>query len=216
VFQILLASSTSPGQALSLGTAVALLLHAGVAGVLLRQPARAQPPAPPILIDDFPPAPPLLATSGPAIPGIAVEVDVNGELPPLPQMPVPDVLGTGLSVESGVRAPGWPESPGPWSVVETPSSSLWMEAPLLLAAPPPSYPPALRDAGVEGTVVVRLVVDSLGRAAPGSLRAIRSDHPGFITPALRSLRSAKFRPARMAGRAVAVLVDVPVQFRLRR
>jgi TonB family protein len=96
------------------------------------------------------------------------------------------------------------------------AASLVQEAPVLLSAPPPVYPPALRDAGIEGTVVLRLVVDTLGRVEPGTIYVVRGDHPGLVGSAARSLRLARFRPARMYGRAVRVLVDVPVRFRLRR
>jgi hypothetical protein len=45
---------------------------------------------------------------------------------------------------------------------------------------------------------------------------MHSDHPAFEAPAIESLRGALFRPARVFGRAVRVLVQVPVVFVLRR
>jgi TonB family protein len=94
--------------------------------------------------------------------------------------------------------------------------TLVQEPPVLLAAPPPAYPPLLRAAGVQGRVEVQLVVDTLGCAEGGSFRIVHSDNPGFEAPAIESLRGALFRPARVFGRAVRVLVQVPVVFVLRR
>ena len=101
-------------------------------------------------------------------------------------------------------------------ISEPVSLRLVQDLPELLAAPSPTYPPWLRDAGVEGRVVLQLVVDTLGRAEPGSVRVVQSDHAGFEAPATQSLRQARFRPARVYGRAVRVLVQVPIEFRLRR
>jgi len=63
-------------------------------------------------------------------------------------------------------------------------------------------------------VIVTVVVDTLGLAENGSVRIVRSDNPGFDASALATVRGAQFRPARMYGRAVRVLVQVPVVFRL--
>jgi TonB family protein len=220
VFHVLLESHpSSRRQALGWGTGAALLLHVAVVGVLLRQPARAQPPTSPILIDPIQ-GPSLLRSEssdpldGVLVPSVLVPSGTEGQLPPLPHVAVPDVLGNALPVEFGASPSGTGSDPGPGPAIDG-WSSLAAEPPVLLSAPPPSYPPDLRDARVEGTVVVRLVVDTLGRAEPETLRALRSDHPGLIAPAMRSLRLARFRPARMSGRAVPVLVEVPVQFRLR-
>jgi len=48
------------------------------------------------------------------------------------------------------------------------------ERPEVIAGFTPEYPDLLRQAGVEGTVVVEVVVDTAGHAEPGSLRVVRS------------------------------------------
>ncbi|HKC48138.1 MAG TPA: energy transducer TonB [Gemmatimonadales bacterium] len=78
----------------------------------------------------------------------------------------------------------------------------------------PVYPPLLRAAGVQGRVIVSAVVDTLGQAENGSVRIVLSDNPGFDGAALATVRAARFRPARIYGRAVRVLVQLPVVFRL--
>src|SRR5438093_109234 len=58
---------------------------------------------------------------------------------------------------------------GPWSptAVDDP--------PALLTGPPLAYPEVLRRAGTAGTVVVQVVIDTLGQAEPRSL-ALESSH----------------------------------------
>jgi outer membrane biosynthesis protein TonB len=52
------------------------------------------------------------------------------------------------------------------------------EPPVLLAGHAPSYPDALRAAGIAGRVVVQAVIDTLGRAEP-RLTVVESSHAGF-------------------------------------
>jgi protein TonB len=89
------------------------------------------------------------------------------------------------------------------------------EAPAILAGPLPAYPDLLRQAGIEGRVVLEVVVDTLGRVEPGSFVVVTARHPGFVAPAQRALAATLFRPARVHGRAVRVRVRVPIDFRLR-
>jgi hypothetical protein len=61
---------------------------------------------------------------------------------------------------------------------------------------------------------VQLVIDTLGRAEPGSL-VLQSSHPGFEGAARAYVLDALFRPGRTHGRAVRVLVRLPISFTLR-
>jgi protein TonB len=90
------------------------------------------------------------------------------------------------------------------------------EPPELLHAPPLGYPPLLRQAGVEGTVMLEFVVDTVGRVERASVHIVSCPHVGFEPAALEVARQAVFRPARVGGRAVRVLVRMPVNFSLRR
>jgi TonB family protein len=78
--------------------------------------------------------------------------------------------------------------------------------------PDPEYPPLLRRAGVGGTVIVQLVIDTLGRAEPGSPRVVSSPNPDFNQPALNAIERAVFRPARLRGQTVRVRMRVQVKF----
>jgi TonB family protein len=97
---------------------------------------------------------------------------------------------------------------GPWSATAVD------DPPALLAGPPLTYPEALLRAGTVGTVVVQVVIDTLGRAEPGSL-VLQSSHAGFEPAARAYVLGAVFRPGRTHGQAVRVLVRLPVDFRLK-
>ena len=82
------------------------------------------------------------------------------------------------------------------------------------AESPVRYPPVLFQKNVEGTVLLRLFVDSLGRLAPESTRiAEGSGISGLDSAALASVPTMKFAPARRNGRPVATSFLQPIHFR---
>jgi len=100
-----------------------------------------------------------------------------------------------------------------------PSGEVYLEAiveerPSVLSAPPPPYPELLRQAGIQGRVLIRAVIDTSGRAEPNSITIMRSPNPGFDQPSRNWMLRALFRPARVHGRAVRVLVEVPLDYRI--
>ena len=84
----------------------------------------------------------------------------------------------------------------------------------IVSAPPLEYPPALRQAGLQGRVTVQAVIDTLGRAEPASLKVIARPNTAFDESARAYVLHAAFRPARVKGRAVRVLIKVPVDYRI--
>jgi protein TonB len=220
MFETLLESRPSPLGLPWRGVVGAIGLHVVAISALFRAPLPA-PVVPPIMIiDGFPTDPP----STPPVHGggsegaepFRVELDVLN-LPPLPvieplpggpDVSAPAPIGPGNQL--GVPVDPWGTgngSPLPDSLVQ--------ERPVLLAAPQPVYPARLREAGVEGVVLVQVVVDTLGRAEPGSVRVLQHSEAGFDASAVAAIRAARFRPARVWGRPVRVLVQVPVAFRIR-
>ncbi len=89
------------------------------------------------------------------------------------------------------------------------------ERPEILSGPPLSYPDLLRQAGVQGRVLVQAIIDTSGRTEPRSVRIIQSPNPGFDEPARDYVLGAMFRPARIHGRAVRVLVNLPIDYKIR-
>jgi TonB family protein len=87
---------------------------------------------------------------------------------------------------------------------------------MIIEQPEPRYPTALAAAGVSGRVVLDYVVDTAGRAEPGSLRVVASSHPAFVEAARASVLASRYQPARLRGRGVRQLVRQALSFRLDR
>jgi len=79
----------------------------------------------------------------------------------------------------------------------------------------PDYPPVAMQAGIEGRVVVQVVVDENGRVIPGTERVLTSTSDVFNEPALNAARACTFKPGQMGDRPVKVRVNIPFAFRLR-
>jgi protein TonB len=92
-------------------------------------------------------------------------------------------------------------------------------APLLQPAehahcPRALHPPALRERGIEGRVVLRVRVDAQGRA--GEVQLVDGSRWRlFDTAALDSARDCRFVPARRDGQPVDSWVEFTVRFALR-
>jgi protein TonB len=124
--------------------------------------------------------------------------------------------------------PGLPTDPGaPPSIPLAPgtrvgSSGLPLESrvvdepPRMLSHPEPRYPEILRQAGIEGSVVIEAVIDTIGRVEAGSLRVVSAAHPLFASEAEQVVLASRYRPGRMSGRAVRVRVLVPISFGIQR
>jgi protein TonB len=77
----------------------------------------------------------------------------------------------------------------------------------------PAYPRQARLAGWEGTVVVRLLVDSEGR--PADVTVISSSgYPVLDDSAVDAARKWRFAPALAGGRPTAMVHEVRIRFRL--
>lgn len=87
--------------------------------------------------------------------------------------------------------------------------------PELESGPPLEYPPLMRLAGVQGRVLVQAVLDTFGRAEPRSIRILQSPDSGLHQSARDFLLHAQFRPARLKGRAVRVLINLPIDYKIR-
>ncbi|HVH69196.1 MAG TPA: TonB family protein [Gemmatimonadales bacterium] len=89
------------------------------------------------------------------------------------------------------------------------------EKPAVLSGPNPQYPELLRQAGIQGRVMVQAIIDTLGRAEANSVKVLQSPNPGFDQSAKTYVLKTLFRPARVHGRAVRVLVQLPIDYRLK-
>ena len=85
--------------------------------------------------------------------------------------------------------------------------------PNVVYCPPPEYSPSLRNSGIQGRVRLELVIDTLGRPEPATVRAVTSPNDSISSAAVNAMKSCLFTPARVGGRAVRVLVQIPIDFK---
>ncbi len=149
-----------------------------------------------------------------------------------PQKPAPPrtetALGSGPATgESAGAAPG--ERPGPAEGVPTGSPSGALDGsptgagpgggtgkaePLgSVANPKPAYPEIARQRGQEGAVVLLVDVTAEGTAQQVTVRR-SSGYDMLDDAAVKAVRRWRFKPARLAGMAVAGQALVPIEFRL--
>jgi TonB family protein len=80
-----------------------------------------------------------------------------------------------------------------------------------------AYPPLLRQAGIEGDVVLEFVVDATGRVDSASVIVIPGAEPvhrALEASAARAIRNARYQPAVVNGRPVPLRIRQTVSFRL--
>ncbi|MET0402609.1 MAG: energy transducer TonB [Cystobacter sp.] len=88
-------------------------------------------------------------------------------------------------------------------------------APRVLQQIQPRYPRTARSDGIEGLVLVRVIIGVDGRIEPGSARVVRSV-PALDEAAMSAVSQWRFSPALgHKGRPVRVIVEIPVQFSLK-
>jgi protein TonB len=170
-------------------------VHADTTMVFLDQPQ-----------EHVPPPPPAFDTPLQGFQTIVVPTVIPTSIPPVDltqHFDVKDYSGTG--VEGGRASGVQPSATGVYAdaVVE--------EHPTLVSAGP-DYPDLMRQAGIRGRVVLQAIVDTSGRVEPGSIKILRSPNPGFDGATREWAARAQFRPARLEGRAVRVLIRLPIDF----
>ena len=206
--------------------AASLTLHAGLIALAVwstqRPPLSPTEPREYTMIFSLPDRAPI-APPPPAAPAVP---------PGTWRMPVP-TAAVALTVPplAPTSVPDWPTAPpelipgmpGPVAVPppSPPTEGLVdirvvEELPVLLSHPVPRYPDILRQAGIEGRVIVEAVIDTTGHAEHAGLRIVSTAHALFAPEASALVLGSRYRPARFGGRAVRVRILVPVAFALRR
>jgi len=214
------------------GTAASILVHVLVIGAAVVGTAKAGIPddgpaevALPVYVAPSP-EPPSEPVKGPATAN-PNSASVASNPRPLPAFPVVVPIGippvavgpSSLTVPADSFGSGGLK-PGPGDVVGAPSGDgPWTENLVERAAMPlgqvrPRYPDALREAGVNGRVVLRFVVDTVGRVEPATVETVSATDPRFGEAARRAIGGLRFRPAEAGGRRVRQLVELPFEFRI--
>ncbi len=75
------------------------------------------------------------------------------------------------------------------------------------------YPRMLADQGVAGRVMLELIVEADGRVRPGSARIVSATNEQFSGATMRIVERLRFRPARVGGEAVPVMVTIPIDWK---
>ena len=166
------------------------------------QPEEDEPPPPEVL--DLPPPKGFRTLSAPInIPTGIPPIDLTQQFDPRDF--------SGIGVEEGVFE-GVEE--GPIDLAQVFTEAVVDEPPERISSPPLEYPRMMQQAGVEGSVVLQGVVDTTGRIEAGSIVVISSTNRAFEGPARNLLQRSLFRPGRVRGQAVRVLIQLPIQFTL--
>jgi len=118
---------------------------------------------------------------------------------------------SGVGVEGGV-ARGITTS-GPVVRTDQPYlESVVEERPELISHPAVHYPEILKQAGIDGHVVVEAIIDTTGHAERGSIKILSSTNQLFEQPSKDVVAASVYRPGKISGRAVRVRVQVPLNF----
>jgi len=159
-----------------------------------------------------PPAPlPVPGAPAPSMAGFPV---------PSAEPDVPLVRDDGRSVD-GVSGPDIAgpaiadaNAPPGTDVLPPPNTYVWAEQyPEAITEVTPIYPAIARDAGVEGLVIVNVLVGKTGRVLDARLDPKRQV-PMLNESALEAARQWVFTPALANGRPVAVWTAIPFNYRL--
>jgi protein TonB len=122
---------------------------------------------------------------------------------------------SGVGQEGGVFS-GVEGGTGPVDLTQTFMEAAVDEPPERLSGPSPRYPEMLRQAGIEGSVVLEFVIDTTGRVEESSIKINQSTNRAFEGPARDVIRRSLYRPGRVRGQAVRVLVQQSISFSIQR
>ncbi len=74
------------------------------------------------------------------------------------------------------------------------------------------YPISERAAGIQGKVVIRVVVDDMGNIS--SYQVLKSPSKKLAKAAYKAIKSVKWVPAKQNGKPISVWVTIPIYFKL--
>ncbi|MHB1095075.1 MAG: energy transducer TonB [Gemmatimonadaceae bacterium] len=80
----------------------------------------------------------------------------------------------------------------------------------------PEYPQTMALRRVEGTAVLRFVIDSTGLIDMATARVMSTTHSAFARAVLEAMPKMKFRPASIAGHPVRLLVEQAFSFKIKK
>ncbi len=199
----LVASTAAPRQHASVAAAPPPVIHFHIA---------APPPRGAGQVDAVPFAPPANVPRPPSI-AIAPFTDPGTQIPSITIAPAStsDGLPLGTPTGAGLAPSGILDGGGAAHDAAPRGTDLLM---WVVTTAKPHYPESLREAEVEGSVVVQFSVDTTGRVDLASVQVRSSTHPLFTRAVLEALPNFRFKPAEVAGRRVVATGEMPFDFSL--
>jgi len=217
------------------GMALSIAAHLAIIGAVTATTVHATRPSrdPVVAVRLAPPAHPAPPTSvrhqsrtsahaARGTPSIVVEqIHISPDVPTT--LPVTDLLPR-ITPEYGTARPGAPAGgvTGARSIVEgegAADDTDWRGNDLLMrivASGTPRYPESLRQAGLDGRVVIRFVVDTMGGVDLNSVQVLESTHDLFTRSVRDVLGNFRFKPAEARGHRVRAMAEMPFEFRIRK
>jgi hypothetical protein len=118
---------------------------------------------------------------------------------------------TGKGVEGGIAA-GVVGGTGPVEIGQTFLEAQVDDPPLLIQPGPQVFPPAMKTAGIPGKVTMQYIVDVTGHVEPNSFKVLATTHQAFVEPTKQMLLKSLFKPGKVKGTPVRVLVQQVINF----
>jgi len=143
------------------------------------------------------------------IPDVLPDIDLSKKMTDEKDFTGKGVAGGRSTGVVGGTAPLNPDQPLYDYQVEKPVA----QAP---GSPGPRYPDILRGNGIEGEVIAQFIVDTTGRAEPGSFKVLKTTHELFAEAVRTALPKMRFIPAELGGRKVKQLVQQPFSFTIQK
>jgi len=163
------------------------------------------------------PPPPVITSLNPPPRGFQVltaPVDIPTEIPPIDLEERFDPRDySGVGVEGGVFS-GVEGGTGPVDLEQVFAEAVVDEVPERISCPPLEYPRMMRQANIEGQVLLQFVVETDGHVKGESIQTLSASHQAFEGPARNLIERCLFRPGRVRARPVRVLVQMPIFFNL--
>jgi protein TonB len=177
--------------------------------MFILEPPKETPPPP-----DQPP-PDAIVSANPPPQGFQVVLPpdvIPTEIPPVDLNQRFDARDfTGRGVEGGIAA-GIVGGTGPVDNAQVFLEAQLDDPPSVLSPGPSRYPEVLKAAGISGRVVLEFVVDTSGHVDASSIKIISTPHQGFNNAAREAVRATVFRPGKLRGQPVNVMVRQAVNF----
>lgn len=163
-----------------------------------------KPPAPPRIPGGLKIDFPSIIPPDNGVPDPVTDPDTNATIPTQEELSNWDAGSDDVVGPGDIIVIPEPEAPGT-------TYQAFDELPVLISIEPPVYPQIVRDAGIDGTVEVQVLIGRNGRVKEAS--AV-SGSDVLRAAAVASARTAVFKPALQGTRPVEVLIVIPIVFQL--